>query len=78
VFGVPSKKWGEEVKALILPKANFDLDPATLISACKQLLGSVKTPKSIEIVDAFPTTAIGKVDKKRLRKNYWGLQVNQI
>jgi acyl-CoA synthetase (AMP-forming)/AMP-acid ligase II len=78
VFGVPSKKWGEEVKALILPKADFDLDPATLISACKQLLGSVKTPKSIEIVDAFPTTAIGKVDKKRLRKNYWGLQVNQI
>ncbi len=78
VFGVPSEKWGEEVKALVLPALGFNLDAAALIATCKLLLGSVKTPKSIDFVDAFPITANGKVDKKRLRSDYWRAQVNQI
>ena len=78
VFGVPSGKWGEEVKALVLPALGFNLDAAALIATCKLLLGSVKTPKSIDFVDAFPITANGKVDKKRLRSDYWREQVNQI
>jgi acyl-CoA synthetase (AMP-forming)/AMP-acid ligase II len=78
VFGVPSEKWGEEVKALILPAPGSDLDAKELISACKLLLGSVKAPKSIDFVASFPMTANGKVDKKSLRSCYWSEQAYQI
>lgn len=78
VFGVPSEKWGEEVKALVLPASGVELDAAALIASCKLLLGSVKAPKSIDVVDTFPLTAIGKVDKKRLRAAYWREQAQPI
>lgn len=78
VFGVPSAKWGEEVKALILPAPGYDLDAASLIDACKLLLGSVKTPKTIDLVGSFPLTTNGKVDKKHLRATYSGQQEHQI
>jgi fatty-acyl-CoA synthase len=38
----------------------------------------VKAPKSIDVVDTFPLTAIGKVDKKRLRAAYWREQAQPI
>jgi acyl-CoA synthetase (AMP-forming)/AMP-acid ligase II len=78
VFGVPSEKWGEEVKALVQPIPGCHLDAVSLIASCKRLLGSVKAPKSIDFVDAFPVTAIGKVDKKRLRDAHWIGQPRQI
>ena len=32
----------------------------------------MKAPKSVEFIDAIPRTAAGKMDKKELRKKYWG------
>jgi acyl-CoA synthetase (AMP-forming)/AMP-acid ligase II len=78
VFGVPSEKWGEEVKALVLPVPGADLDAVELIAACKLMLGGVKAPKSIDFVDSFPFTAIGKIDKKSLRAAYWRGRAHQI
>jgi fatty-acyl-CoA synthase len=37
----------------------------------KQAKGSVQAPKSIDFVDAIPTTPVGKPDKKALRARYW-------
>jgi acyl-CoA synthetase (AMP-forming)/AMP-acid ligase II len=42
-----------------------------LIALCKEKLGSVKAPKSVDIVDALPRSPVGKVLKKDLRARYW-------
>ncbi len=70
VIGVPSERWGEEVKAVVQVADGSSVSADTLISATKQLIGSVKAPKSIDFVSEFPRTAVGKVDKKAIRARY--------
>ena len=38
----------------------------------KEAKGSVQAPKSVDIVDTIPCSALGKPDKKELRKQFWG------
>jgi hypothetical protein len=33
----------------------------------RELKGTVQAPKSVHLLDALPTTAVGKIDKKALR-----------
>jgi acyl-CoA synthetase (AMP-forming)/AMP-acid ligase II len=42
-----------------------------LIALCKDKLGSVKAPKSIDFIDTLPRSPVGKVLKKDLRARYW-------
>ena len=71
VIGIPSEKWGEEVRALIVREAQSDTTAEEIIVRAKERLGGVKAPKSVELVDELPRTAIGKIDKKALREPYW-------
>ncbi|TNF83381.1 long-chain fatty acid--CoA ligase [Pseudomonas sp. ICMP22404] len=71
VIGVPSARWGEEVKAVIKLAAGTQLSAEQIIEQCKLRIGSVKAPKSIDLVYSFPQTALGKLDKKKLRSRYW-------
>jgi acyl-CoA synthetase (AMP-forming)/AMP-acid ligase II len=71
VIGVPDPKWGEAVKAVIQPDANAKLDPETIIAVCKDKLGSIKAPKSIDFAADLPRNANGKVVKKTVREQYW-------
>lgn len=71
VIGVPDAYWGEAVKAIVVPAAESDLTEQGIIDHCKQRLGGVKTPKSVEFRDALPKTPAGKTDKKALRAPYW-------
>lgn len=71
VVGVPDEKWGEAVKAVIQLKPGCQAAADELISLCKQELGSVKTPKSIEFWDELPRSAVGKVLKRDIREKYW-------
>ncbi|MGI9646339.1 MAG: AMP-binding enzyme [Ilumatobacteraceae bacterium] len=51
-----------------------DLTADQIIRRAKDALGSVMAPKSVEIVDELPHTAVGKIDKidkKALREPYW-------
>lgn len=68
VVGVPSQRMGEEVKAFVVTRAPVDAD--TLMTYCREALANYKTPSEIEFVDALPRNAIGKIDKKELRKRY--------
>jgi len=72
VIGVPDPKWGEAVTALVVPAHGMTIDPAKVIAHAKARLGGVKAPKSVELVEALPKTAAGKVDKKAIRARYWG------
>ncbi|MFF2143947.1 AMP-binding protein [Kitasatospora sp. NPDC058190] len=72
VIGVPHEKWGETVKALVvLREGHGAVTEAELIAHCKQRLAGYKSPTSVEIRDALPRTATGKLQKFRLREPYW-------
>ena len=71
VIGVPDEKWGEAVKAVIQLKPGSECEANTLIELCKQELGSVKAPKSVDFIPDLPRSAAGKVLKTDLRKAYW-------
>lgn len=70
VIGVPSDKWGEEVKAIVQLENGSDLDAKQIIDLARERLGGVKAPKTVDLVDDFPRTPIGKIDKKSLRARY--------
>ena len=78
VIGVPDEKWGEAVKAVIQLKPGSSCEEAVLIELCKQELGSVKAPKSIEFIDDLPRSPAGKVLKTDLRKSYWKDQARAV
>ena len=67
VVGLPDEKWGELVTAAVITDPSIPLSEAALLAYIKEHLGSVKTPKRLEIVDHLPLTPLGKVDKKALR-----------
>ena len=71
VIGVPDEKWGEAVKAVVELNSGQQVDADELIALCKEKLGSVKAPKSVDFVDALPRSPVGKVLKKDLRAKYW-------
>ncbi len=77
VFGVPNEEFGEEVKAVVQPKAM----PATeeeakalereLIEFCKQHLASIKCPRSVDFREELPRHPTGKLYKRLLKDEYW-------
>jgi fatty-acyl-CoA synthase len=72
VIGVPDEKWGEAVKAVVVARPGARIDTAALIALVKQQKGPVYAPKTIDVVESLPLTAVGKADKKVLRAKYWG------
>lgn len=71
VIGIPSAQWGEAVTAVVVPRPGSTVDISTLTESVKRRKGAHQAPKAIEIVDRLPLTAVGKIDKKRLREQYW-------
>jgi fatty-acyl-CoA synthase len=70
VIGVPDDKWGEAVKALVVPKAGAQIDEAELVSLVRDAKGPVYAPKSVDVVESIPLTPVGKADKPALRERY--------
>jgi fatty-acyl-CoA synthase len=68
VIGVPSEKYGEEVMAWVRPKPGGSLDETDLTAFCKGRIATYKIPRYWKIVDAFPMTVTGKVQKFRMRE----------
>jgi len=66
VVGVPSERMGEEVKAYVVVRVPVEAE--ILMAYCREKLANYKTPSTIEFVNALPRNAIGKIDKKELRK----------
>ena len=71
VIGVPDDKWGETVKALVVPAAGASVTEQELIDHCRQRLAHYKCPTSVEIRGELARTATGKLQKFKLRAPYW-------
>jgi fatty-acyl-CoA synthase len=71
VIGVPSEKWGETIKALVVLAPGASVDEAELIAWCKARLAGYKAPTSVEVRDVLARTATGKLQKFKLREPYW-------
>ena len=70
VIGVPHKKWGEAIAALVVLRVGHRVDKQELVDAVTQRKGSYQAPKIIEFIDAIPLTPVGKPDKKALKVQY--------
>ena len=60
VIGVPDERWGEAVKAIIVPKQGAPADEASVIAWARERIGGFKVPKSVDFVDALPRNATGQ------------------
>jgi len=71
VIGIPDEKWGEAVKAIVVPSGSQSLTEEAVIAHCREQLGPVKAPKSVEFREDIPKTPAGKIDRRALRRPYW-------
>ena len=76
VIGVPDDKWGETVKALVVVEG--EISEEELITYCRGKLAHYKCPTSIEFRDELARTATGKLQKYKLRAQYWEGHDKQI
>jgi len=68
VIGTPDNVMGEVAIAYIIPKEGEALDPQEIVNYCSGKIANFKVPRYVEIVEAFPMTQSGKVQKFRLRE----------
>jgi len=81
VIGVPSEKWGETIKALVVLAAGAESSGSTeeeLIAWCKERLAGYKAPTSVEFRTELARTATGKLQKFKLRAPYWEGRERQV
>jgi acyl-CoA synthetase (AMP-forming)/AMP-acid ligase II len=78
VIGVPSDKWGETIKALIVLRPDAAVTEDELIAFCRERIAHYKCPTSIELRDALERTATGKLQKYKLRAPYWEGRSQQV
>jgi acyl-CoA synthetase (AMP-forming)/AMP-acid ligase II len=73
VIGVPSEKWGEEVKAVIVPVEGATVTEEEIVTFCKERMASYKKPKSVDFIDISQMPMTGgnyKILKRVLRDQY--------
>jgi acyl-CoA synthetase (AMP-forming)/AMP-acid ligase II len=67
VVGVPSERWGEEVRAVVVARPGATVTAEELMAWARARIAAYKTPKAIAFAEALPRNAAGKVLKRELR-----------
>ncbi len=79
VIGIPDEKWGELVTALVVLDPGADpVTEADLIAHCRQHLAGYKCPKRVEFREELVRTATGKLQKFKLREEFWKGRDRQV
>lgn len=68
VYGVPDRKFGEQVMAAIVLKKGMEMTEDDVKQFCKGKIANYKIPKYVKFVDSYPMTASGKIQKFKLRE----------
>ncbi len=68
VIGVPDERYGEELMAWVIPRAGASVTEDEIRDFCKGQIAHYKIPRYVKLVDAFPMTVTGKVQKFKMRE----------
>jgi fatty-acyl-CoA synthase len=68
VIGVPDGRYGEELMAWVMPNPGATVDPEEVREFCRGKIAHFKVPRYVKLVDAFPMTVTGKVQKFKMRE----------
>ncbi len=68
VYGVPDRKYGEQVMAAIVLKKGVEMGEEEVREFCRDKIANYKIPKYVKFVDGYPMTASGKIQKFKLRE----------
>jgi fatty-acyl-CoA synthase len=69
VIGVPSERYGEELMAWVKPANGSRPTCEELAAACRGRIATYKIPRHWKLLDSFPMTVTGKIQKFRLREH---------
>jgi acyl-CoA synthetase (AMP-forming)/AMP-acid ligase II len=67
VVGVPDPRMGEVGMAFVVPATGATVDADEVIAWCRERMANYKVPRYVDVVDALPLNASGKVLKFDLR-----------
>ena len=68
VYGVPDRKYGEQVMVAVKLKQGVALTGDEVREFCRGKIANYKVPKYVKFVDSYPMTASGKIQKFKLRE----------
>ena len=68
VYGVPDRKYGEQVMAAIILKKGVEMSEDEVRDFCQGKIANYKIPKYVKFVDGYPMTASGKIQKFKMRE----------
>jgi fatty-acyl-CoA synthase len=68
VIGVPDQRYGEELMAWVISRGGATLDADAVRAFCRGRIAHYKVPRYVKLVDGFPMTVTGKVQKFRMRE----------
>ncbi len=71
VIGVPDEQWGETPLALVVPRQPGAVSEEEIVAFCRERLAHFKCPRAARIVESLPRTATGKLQKFKLRDEFW-------
>jgi fatty-acyl-CoA synthase len=68
IYGVPDRKYGEQVMAAVILKKGETMTEEEVKEFCRGRIANYKVPKYVKFVDTYPMTASGKIQKFKLRE----------
>ena len=68
VIGVPDERYGEEVCAWVVVRTGAETTAEALREYCRGRIAHYKVPRYVRLVDGFPMTVTGKVQKYVMRQ----------
>jgi acyl-CoA synthetase (AMP-forming)/AMP-acid ligase II len=72
VIGVPSEKWGEAIRAIVVLRPGATASEAEIVDHAREWIAGYKLAKSVEFrTEPLPLSGAMKVLKRELRAPYW-------
>jgi fatty-acyl-CoA synthase len=68
VIGVPDARYGEAIMAWVQPRDGATIDEEELREWCGRSIAHFKVPRYVKVVEEFPMTVTGKVQKFKMRE----------
>jgi fatty-acyl-CoA synthase len=68
VVGIPDEKFGEELAAFVITVPGAEVDAEEIRDFCRERLARFKVPRHVFLVEEFPMTVTGKIQKFVLRR----------